>query len=106
MASTEICPICGEALEPGRTTRLGGWKICSHHWVRIMPSKYASRCHECMGQIIPGEEILLSKDNHDAHWVALHRRDRCEGAVRLVDNAPAGPWAVLYLIPGAPPEVV
>lgn len=102
----ELCPICGEMLKVKRVRVVGGWNICSHHWFRIKPSQYDGRCHGCMGQIVPGEEVLLSRDNKDAHWVALHHRDRCKEMTHLVDNAPRGAWEALYLMPGAPLEVV
>jgi DnaJ-class molecular chaperone len=59
-----------------------------------------------MGQIIPGEEVVLSKDNADGRWVVLHRKDRCDGTVHVAPSAPDGPWATLFLAPGAPPEVI
>jgi hypothetical protein len=66
---------------------------------------------ECLGLILPGEEIVLSKDTEDGRWVALHRRDRCEGLAGSAPGAPHvvrpdGPWGTLFLVPGAPPEVV
>jgi hypothetical protein len=100
------CPLCGDSLDKTRILRVGGWEVCAHHWVRIQPSKYASRCHECLGAILPGEEIVLSKDGKDARWVALHRRDRCDETIRVEPEAPDGPWATLYLVPGAPTEVI
>ena len=106
MTGPDRCPICGNVLEVGRTLSIGGWKVCPQHWVRVMPSKYASRCHACLGQILPGEEIVLSKDTEDGRWVVFHRRDRCDGTMQVAANAPSGPWAVLYLVPGAPPEVI
>lgn len=106
MTGHNTCPICGDALERGRTVNVGGWKVCAHHWVRIMPSKYESRCHECLGPIMIGEEVVLSKDNEDGHWVVMHRKDRCDGAVRVAASSSSGPWEVLFLIPGAPPEVI
>lgn len=102
----EVCPLCGENLEPGGAARRAGWKVCTHHRILIMASKYETRCNECMGRIMIGEEILLWKDGEGGSWVVLHKKERCKGAVNFVDNAPAGPWATLYLVPGAPTEVV
>lgn len=87
--------------------RIGGWRVCDRHHVMVMPSKYASRCHECLGQILPGEEVILSKQKGSKKWVVLHRRDRCQGAnVTMKQPAPTGPYGKLFLIPGAPIEVV
>jgi len=111
------CPICGEQIPENtgggwaassNVQVVGGWRCCSHHWVTTMPSKFASRCHECLGQIIPGEEVVLSKEKGQKRWIALHRRDRCQGgaSVSVKQPPPTGPYAKLFLAPGAPVEVV
>jgi hypothetical protein len=91
---------------------IGGWKVCGHHKVYLRPSKYAGRCHECLGSIIPGEVVILwlevEKGTGQKRWSALHRRDQCEGGEAFAEggNVADGPYAVLYLLPDAPPEVV
>jgi len=113
--SNDTCPICGEPIPPTRghgwsqanqSQMIGGWRVCGHHWVTVMPSKFASRCQECLGQILPGEEVVLSKEKGGKKWVALHRRDRCQGAVNVKQPVPTGPYGKLFLVPGAPVEVV
>ena len=102
----EMCPICGETLKVQRVKVVAGWRVCSHHWVKIKPSPYESRCDGCMGWITLGEQILLSRDNAESQWVALHHRSRCDATMHLAENVPNGAWGALYLMPGAPPEVV
>lgn len=137
----DICPICGERLPssgatakrprwatPDVTQQVGGWTVCAHHQVFIKPSKFASRCHECLGPILPGEEVVLCPPADKgvrgkktraniggSRWTVLHRRDRCSGhpsshGSRASAPSPSvergGAHAKLYLLPNAPIEVV
>jgi len=135
-----ICPICGEVLRTGRspgrpnwaspdaTQLVGGWVVCAHHQVFIRPSKFTSRCHECLGPIFAGEDAVLcppSDKGECAHggraniggsrWTVLHLRDRCgvsprsHGGDAFASSQSAesgGAYSKLYLLPGAPVEVV
>lgn len=119
MTGIGYCPLCGEKLPSVshwttgvNVQNIGGWRVCGHHKVYLRPSKYAGRCHECLGPIIPGEVVILWMELEPGtgkkRWSALHRRDRCEGdeSIAAGGNANSGPYAKLYLLPDAPVEVV
>jgi len=116
MTDSDHCPICGERLPGGRAAsftvqKVGGWRICARHKVFLRPSKFAGRCHECLGPIIPGEVVVLALEvdaSGKKHWFVLHRKDQCEGAESTSLNADVteGPYATLHLLPDAPVEVV
>jgi hypothetical protein len=86
--------------------------VCGKHTVHLRPSKFAGRCHECLGPIIPGEVVILwlevDPKTSKKRWSALHRRDRCANAEKFAEggNVADGPYAVLHLLPDAPHEVV
>lgn len=120
MTGAGYCPLCGDKLPSskgrwaatGSVQSIGGWKICNHHSVYLRPSKYAGRCRECLGPIIPGEVVILwmevDKRTGKKRWSAIHRRDQCAGGEAFAEggNVADGAHAVLYLLPDAPPEVV
>lgn len=114
--SNTYCPACGELLPKsnGRpyTQNAGGWQVCGHHRIALTTAKFDSRCQECLGPIKKGDNVVLviigEKENGKAHWAAFHPKSHCKGesSTRVNESAPAGPWAVMYLAPGAPVEVV
>lgn len=109
----QLCVVCGGKLpKASMVKRVGGWPVCAHHRVFVKEAKFDSKCHECLGDILEGEEVILAIvvegfKEEKPQWAVFHPRHKCrkidEGNV---SRATSGPWATLYLVPGAPVEVI
>jgi len=107
------CPLCGIEFQTATITKgVGGWRVCAKHYAAVKRVKYDSRCQECMESIPAGSLAVLANiaehRTDRAIWVVLHARQRCSGAqtFQVEEDTPTGAWSELYLIPGAPVEVI